>query len=75
MGELILVQGVDGAGTTMLIYYNDGMDLRLLGSASNTTSANMAQDGLLLASYAALVYIEPGEDPANIVVYNQAGTI
>ncbi|MFG1306969.1 hypothetical protein V5F34_22850, partial [Xanthobacter autotrophicus] len=77
MSELIQVQGRDVSGTTMFIYYNNGGSFTLLGSASNTTAANDAQDGgnVGLASYAALIYLPDGFDPANVVVYNQAGTV
>ena len=72
---LVEVYGQDTSGTTMFIYYNDGGSLTLLGSASNTTAANDAQDGATtgLASYAALIFLPDGDVLANIIVYNQAG--
>ena len=48
-----------------------------MGSTNNTNAATTAQTGAspLLASYATLVYLPPGDVPANIIVFNQAGTI
>jgi hypothetical protein len=60
---LVEVYGRDIAGTTMFIYYDNGDGtFTLLGSASNTTAANDAQDGSTtgLASYAALVFLPDG---------------
>ena len=45
MSQLVEVDGRDTSGTTMFIYYKNGTSLRLIGSASNTTAANNAQDG------------------------------
>ena len=70
------VQGRDIAGTTEYIYSDVGGVYTLLGSASNTSAADTAQTaGVQLASYAALVYLPDNLSPADIVVYNQAGTI
>ena len=77
MSQLVEVDGRDTSGTTMFIYYKDGTSLRLIGSASNTTAANNAQDGdySSIATYSSLVLLRDGEVATNIIVYNQAGTI
>jgi hypothetical protein len=70
------VQGRDTSGTTEYIYYDNGGTYTLLGSTNNTNAATTAQTpNVQLASYASLVYLPPGDVPANIIVYNQAGTI
>ena len=72
---LVEVDGSDVAGTTEFIFYDNGGTYTLLGSASNITAAVTASTGVTLASYAALIDLPSGDVPANIVVYNQAGTI
>jgi hypothetical protein len=74
-GTLVEVDGVDTSGTTEFILYDNGGTYTLLGSASNTTAAVTASTGLQIWSYADLVYLPAGDNPANIVVYNQAGTV
>ena len=76
-GELIDVSGRDMAGTTEFIFYDNGGAYTLLGSASNTTSAVAAKTlpNVCVGLLHALVYLPTGDNPANIVVYNQAGTI
>ncbi len=74
-GQLINVTGTDVSGTTEFIFYDNGGVYTLLGSASNTTAAVAASTGTTLASYTALVYLPPGDSIANVVVFNQAGTV
>src|ERR1700733_14215906 len=70
------VQGRDTSGTTEYIYYDNGGTYTLLGSTSNTNAATTAQTpNVQLASYSSLVFLPQGDSPANIVVFNQAGTI
>jgi hypothetical protein len=69
------IQGNETAGTTEFIYYKNGTTYTLLGSANNAPHATSIQVGAPDWSYAALVYLPPGDDPANIIVYDQAGTI
>ena len=73
---LVEVDGNDTSGTTEFIFYKDGSNYIPLGSASNITAAAAASTNPgLLFSYADLVNLPSGDDPANIRVFNQAGTI
>jgi hypothetical protein len=74
-GQLVEVDGRDIAGTTEYIFYDNGGAYTLLGSTNNTTAAVAASTSTLLAEYADAVYLPEGDLPANIVVFNQAGTV
>ena len=74
-GTLYEVDGTDVAGTTEYIFYKNGPTYTLLGSTNNTTAAVDAKTAAgTIAQYSDIVFLPAGESPADIVVFNQAGT-